>query len=77
MRRAKTQHRRGRAARHRRVALNVAAERSRTLPGAWLTDVRPAEGRRWLDWLYSIITAWLSIIEKNGSGLFDSIFDKE
>jgi len=27
--------------------------------------------------LYSLITALLSIMEKNGSGLFDSVFNQE
>jgi len=55
----------------------VAAEHSRTLPGARLTDVRPAKGQCWLARLYSLITALLSIMEKNGSGLFDSVFNQE
>jgi len=49
---------------------NVAAEH--TLPGARLTVMRSFKRRRRLDQLYSVITASLSIIEKNGSGLFDS-----
>jgi len=36
-----------------------------------------SKGRCLLAQLYSIITALLSIIEKNGSGLFDSIFNQE
>jgi len=52
-----------------------AAERSRTLPGTRLTDVRLSKGR--LDQLYSVITASLSITEKNGSELFDSVLDKK
>jgi len=51
--------------------------RSFTLPGTRLTDVHPSKGRRRLDQLYSIITASLSIIEKNGSGLFNSVLDEE
>jgi len=55
----------------------VAAERSRTLPGARLTDVRPAKGRRWLARLYALITALLSTMNTHGSGLFDSVFNQE
>jgi len=50
---------------------------SRILPGTRLIDVRPSKGRRRVDQLYSVITASLSIIEKNGSGLFDSVLDEE
>jgi len=48
--------------------------RERILP---TTDVRLSKGRRRLDQLYSVITALLSIIEKNGSRLFDSVVDEE
>jgi len=56
---------------------DIAAERSRTLPRTRFTDMRPSKGRRRLDQLYSVITASLSIIEKNGSGLFDLVLDEE
>jgi len=48
-----------------------------TLPGTRLIIVRPFKRWRRLDQLYSVITASLSIIEKNGSELFDLVLDEE
>jgi len=56
---------------------DIAAERSRILLGTQLTDMRPSKEQRRLDQLYSVITSPLSIVEKNGSKLFESVFDEE
>jgi len=65
------------SAKLQRRYIDIAAERSRTLSDARLTDVRSSKGRRRLDELYSVIIAPLSIVKKNGSELFDSVFDEE
>jgi len=43
----------------------------------YASDVCSSKGQHRLDQLYSVITTSLSIIEKNGSGLFDSVLDEE